>query len=115
MSVQPYTLSSNLHRFQKNCRLTLEIGGERIPLSFDDAIEFKIEIVQLLATGSPSAREVHATLGQWRIRFFSNDGGFAVEIRHPIYPIGSLALDVNQTAHFLGELQTFIDKAGQRS
>jgi hypothetical protein len=115
MSAEPCSFTASLDRFQKNCRLTLEIDGDKIPLSFDDAIEFKIEIAQLLVTDSPSAREVHGTIDQWRMKFFPNDGGFSIEIRHPIHPIRTLALNTSQAETFLEGLQRFIDAAGQRS
>jgi hypothetical protein len=115
MSAQLYSFSTTLDRHQKNCRLTLEIDGDSIPLSFDDAIEFKIEIAQLLVTDAASPREVNGMLDQWRFRFFPNKGGFSIEIRHPAHPIRTLALNRKQAEHFTEELQHFIDAAGQRS
>jgi hypothetical protein len=115
MSDQPYSFIVGLDRFQKNCRLTLEIEGDKIPLSFDDAIEFKIEIAQLLVTASPSTREVHGTLDPWRIRFSPNDGGFTMDIRRPTCSTRKLVLNTEQAEIFSEELQDFIDDAGQRT
>lgn len=115
MSVQPFSFTTELQRFQKNCRLTLEIGDDKIPLSFDDAIEFKLEISHVLATASSSAREVHGTIDQRRIKFFPNEGGFSLEIRHPIYRMRTLALNTKQAEKFSEGLQKFIDAAGQRA
>ena len=113
MNAQPYAFTTDLDRFQKNCRLTLEIQGENIPLSFDDAIEFKIEIAHLLLTASPSGREVRGTIDPWRIKFLPNGGGFSIEVRHPIRPVRTLALDMRQTEKFSEQIQKFIDAAGQ--
>jgi hypothetical protein len=115
MTNHPYNFAAHFDRSQSRCRLTLTIGDNGIPLSFDDTIEFKLEIAQILATGSASAREIHGTIDQWRIKFFPNDGGFSIEIRHPIYPMKKLTLDTKQTEKFSDELQKFIDAAGQRS
>jgi hypothetical protein len=115
VNAEPYAFTTDLDRFQKNCRLTLEIQGDNIPLSFDDAIEFKIEIAHLLVTESPSGREVHSTIDPWRVKFFPNGSGFSIEIRHPIRPVRTLALDVRQTEKFSEQIQKFIDAAGQRT
>jgi hypothetical protein len=115
MSAQLYNFTTEIEQFQKNCRLTLEIDGDKIPVSFDDAIEFKIEIARVLVSASPSAREVHGTFDQWRIKFFPNNGGFSIKIRHPIHPIRTLALNAKQAEGFCEEMQRFIDAAGQRS
>jgi hypothetical protein len=115
MSAQLYSFTTILERHQKNCRLMLEIGRDSIPLSFDDAIEFKIEIAQILVTDAASPREVSGTLDQWRIRFSPNGGGFAMEFRHPIYSVGSLSLGTKQAERFTEQVQHFIDAAGSRS
>jgi hypothetical protein len=115
MSPPPYSLTANLDRFQKNCRLTLEIDGDKMPLSFDDAIEFKIEIGQLLVTEAPSARDIHGTLEKWQVKFSPNKGGFAIEIRHPLYSTRALMLNARQAENFSEQLQHFIDAAGQRA
>jgi hypothetical protein len=115
VNAQPYSFTTHLDRFQKNCRLTLDINGDKMPLSFDDTIEFKLEISHVLVTASSSAREVHGTIDQWRIKFFPNNGGFSVEIRHPIYPLRKLALNIKQAENFSEKLQAFIDAAGQRA
>jgi hypothetical protein len=115
MKTPACSFSSEIVNLQKNCRLTLDIDGDKIALSFDDVIEFKIEITEVLASGIDSAREIHGSFDQWRIKFFPNKGGFSIEIRHPIRPINTLALDAEQTAEFLQELQYFIDDAGRRN
>jgi hypothetical protein len=91
------------------------IQGDKLPLSFDDAIEFKIEIAHLLVTEAPSGREVRGTIDPWRIKFFPNGGGFSIEVRHPINPVRTLALDTGQTEKFSEQIQKFIDAAGQRT
>jgi hypothetical protein len=113
VNAEPYAFTADLDRFQKNCRLTLEIQGDKLPLSFDDAIEFKIEIAHLLVTESPSGREVRGTIDPWRVKFFPKGRGFSIEIRHPIRPVRTLALDVGQTEKFSEQIQKFIDAAGQ--
>jgi hypothetical protein len=99
---------------QRNCRLTLQIDGNNIPLSFDDAIEFKIEIAKVLDSGFPSAADVRGTVDQWKTKFFPNKGGFSIAVRHPVHPIATLVLNKRQTVVFSEELQDFIDRAGQR-
>ena len=115
VSAELYAFTTDLDRFQKNCRLTLEIQGDKLPLSFDDAIEFKIEIAHLLVTEAPSGREVHGTIDPWRIKFFPNGGGFSIEVRHPTTPVRTLALDTRQAETFSEQIQKFIDAAGQRT
>jgi hypothetical protein len=115
VSAKSYAFTTDLDRFQKNCRLTLEIQGDKLPLSFDDAIEFKIEIAHLLVSESPSGREVRGTIDPWRIKFLANGGGFSIEVRHPTNPIRTLALDTGQTEKFSEQIQKFIDAAGQRT
>jgi hypothetical protein len=113
VNAERYAFTTDLDRFQKNCRLTLEIEGDKLPLSFDDAIEFKIEIAHLLVAESPSDREVRGTIDPWRVKFFPNGGGFSLEVRHPIRPVRTLALDIRQTEKFSEQIQKFIDAAGQ--
>ena len=115
MIAQPYTFTSDLDRLQKNCRLTLQINGDKILLSFDDAIEFKLEIATLRQTGFPSGTGICGTIGQWETKFFPNKGGFSISVRHPLHLIATLALNKRQTVRFSEELQDFIDEAGQCS
>jgi hypothetical protein len=110
-----YAITAVLDRHQKNCRLTLTIDGDKIPLSFDDAIEFKIQIARIQDTGFPSVNEVAGTIDQWKAQFFPNKGGFSIAVRHPARSITTLALNKRQTERFLEDLQHFIDQAGQRS
>jgi hypothetical protein len=110
-----YSWVTKLEKLQRNCRITLEVGGQKIPLSFDDAIEFKIQIASLLENGFPSATDVCGTVAPWKAKFFPNKGGFSVVASHPFHPAASLALDKTQTVRFSEELQDFIDQAGQRN
>lgn len=115
MAVSPYTFTTELDRFQRNCRLTLAFDGGTMPLSYDDALEFKIEIGKILDSEFPSATDVGGSIDQWKARFFPNQRGFKIEVRHRLHPIRTLALNVKQTAQFSGELQVFIDQAGRQS
>ena len=115
MRSEPYDWIVEIEQLQRNCRLTLQIEGNDIPLSFDDAIEFKIEIGKLLDSGHPSATDVCGTAEPWKAKFFPNKGGFSVAIRHQVHPIATLVLNKRQTVVFSEELQDFIDQAGQRS
>ena len=115
MSTEPYDLIVELQPLQRNCRFTLQVGGSNIPLSFDDAIEFKIAIAKVLDSGFPSATDVCGTIDPWKAKFFPNKGGFSVASRHPVHPLETLVLDKKQTVVFSEELQHFIDEAGQRS
>ena len=115
MRSEPYDWRVELAPLQRNCRLALRIEGNNIPLSFDDAIEFKIEIARVLDNGFPSAADVCGTADPWKAKFFPNKGGFSVAVRHPVHPIATLTLNKRQTVVFSEELQDFIDQAGQRS
>lgn len=110
-----YSWVSKLEKLQRDCRITLEVSGQKLPLSFDDAIEFKIQIASLLESGFPPATEVCGTIAPWKAKFSANKGGFSVVASHPFHPAASLALDKKQTAQFSEELQEFIDEAGQRN
>jgi len=111
----PYSWVSKLEKLQRDCRITLEVSGQKLPLSFDDAIEFKIQIASLLESGFPCPTEVCGTIAPWKAKFFPNKGGFSVVASHPFHPAASLALDKKQTVRFSEELQDFIDEAGQRN
>jgi hypothetical protein len=116
MRSEPYDWIVELAPLQRNCRLTLQIEGTNIPLSFDDAIEFKIEIARVLDIGFPSAADVCGTAADpWKAKFLPNQGGFSIAVRHPVRPIATLILNKRQTVVFSEELQDFIDQAGQRS
>jgi hypothetical protein len=115
MRTEPYEWIVKIEPLQRNCRLTLQIDGNNIPLSFDDAIEFKIEIAKVLDSGFPSAADVCGTVEQWKAKFFPNKGGFSIAVRHPVHPVATLVLNKKQTVVFSEELQDFIDQAGQRS
>jgi hypothetical protein len=110
-----YAFTVELDRHQKNCRLTLTIDGDKIPLSYDDAIEFKIQIARIQDTGFPSGSDVGGTIDQWSAKLFPNKGGFSIAVRHPVRPITTLALNKRQAAYFSEDLQDFIDQAGRRS
>jgi hypothetical protein len=114
MRAEPYGWQVALEPLQRNCRLTLLIDGNNIPLSFDDAIEFKIGIAKVLDSGFPSATDVCGTVEQWKTKFFPNKGGFSIAVRHPVHPTATLVLNKKQTVVFSEELQDFIDQAGQR-
>ena len=115
MRSEPYDWIVELAPLQRNCRLTLQIEGNDIPLSFDDAIEFKIEIARVLDSGFPSATDVCGTADPWKAKFLPNQGGFSIAVRHPVHPVATLILNKRQTVVFSEELQDFIDQAGQRS
>jgi hypothetical protein len=115
MRSEPYDWTVELEPLQRNCRLTLQIEGNKFPLSFDDAIEFKIEIAKVLDSGFASASDVRGTTDPWKAKFFPNKGGFSLTVRHPVDPIATLVLNKRQTVVFSEELQDFIDQAGQRS
>ena len=115
MRSEPYDWIVELAALQRNCRLTLQIEGNNIPLSFDDAIEFKFEIARVLDCGFPSATDVCGTVDPWKAKFFPNQGGFSIAVRRQVHPIATLVLNKRQTAAFSEELQDFIDQAGQRS
>jgi hypothetical protein len=115
MRSEPYDWIVELAPLQRNCRLTLQIEGNNIPLSFDDAIEFKIEIARVLDSGFPSATDVCGTTDPWKAKFLPNQGGFSVAVRRQAHPIATLVLNKRQTVVFSEELQDFIDQAGQRS
>jgi hypothetical protein len=115
MTTEPYDWIVELKPLQRNCRLTLQIEGNNIPLSFDDAIEFKIAIAKVLDSGFPSATDVCGTADPWKAKFLPNKGGFSVAVRHQVDPIATLVLNKTQTVAFSEELQDFIDQAGQRS
>ena len=115
MRSEPYDWIVELAPLQRNCRLTLQIEGNNIALSFDDTIEFKIEIARVLDSGFPSATDVCGTIDPWKAKFFPNKGGFSVAARHPVHPLETLVLDKKQTVVFSEALQDFIDEAGQRS
>jgi hypothetical protein len=115
MRTEPYDWIVEIEPLQRNCRLTLLIDGNNIPLSFDDAIEFKIEIAKVLDSGFPSATDVCGTVERWKTKFFPNKGGFSIAVRHPARPTTTLVLNKRQTVVFSEELQDFIDQAGQRS
>lgn len=110
-----YAFTVELDRHQRNCRLTLTIDGDKMPLSYDDAIELKIEIARIQETGFPSANEVGGTIDGWSAKLFPNKGGFSIAVRHPVRLIITLAFNKRQAAYFLEDLQHFIDQAGQRS
>jgi hypothetical protein len=115
MRAEPYDWIVAIEPLQRNCRLTLQIEGNDIPLSFDDAIEFKIEIAKVLDGGFASENEVRGTIDPWKAKFFPNKGGFSVAVRHQVHPIATLVLNKIQTVVFSEELQDFIDQAGQRN
>ena len=113
--VETYSWVTKLEKLQRDCRITLEVGSQKLLLSFDDAIEFKIQIASLLESGFPSATDVCGTAAPWKAKFFPNKGGFSVVASHPFQPTASLVLDKKQTVRFSEELQDFIDEAGQRN
>jgi hypothetical protein len=108
----PYEWIFGLERFQRDCRLILKMNDGNIPLSFDDAIDFKIEIAKVLGGGFSA--ELHGRCESWQTTFLSNKGGLSIEIRNPARPTQFLVLNAKQTVLFSDGLQDFIDKAGQR-
>ena len=102
---QSYTWIVGLEKFQRNCRLTLKINGGLIPLAFDDAIDFKIEIAKVLDGAFPT--ELHGRIEPWKTTFLPNQGGLMLEIRNSARPSQFLTLDPTQTMMFSDGLQDF--------
>jgi hypothetical protein len=108
----PYEWVFGLERFQRDCRLTLKMDNGEIPLGFDDAIDFKIEIAKVLDGAFPA--ELQGRIGNWKTTFLPNNGGISIEVRHSTRPTQFLTLDVKQRVPFSNGLQDFIDQAGYK-
>jgi hypothetical protein len=108
----PYEWIFGLERFQRDCRLGLQIVGGKVSLAFDDAIDFKIEIAKVLDGGFP--KELHGQIENWQTTFLANKGGVSIEVRHAARPTQFLTLNARQMPLFSSGLQDFIDQAGQR-
>jgi len=108
----PYEWIFGLERFQRDCRLGLQIVGGKVSLAFDDAIDFKIEIAKVLDGGFPT--ELHGQIENWQTTFLAKNGGLSIAVRHAARPTQFLKLDAKQTVVFSIGLQDFIDQAGQR-
>ena len=70
---------------------------------------------RVLDGGFRSTTDVCGTADPWKAKFFPNQGGFSIAVRHPVHPIATLMLNKRQAVVFSEELQDFIDQAGQRS
>ncbi len=112
MAKASYEWIFGLERFQRDCRLGLQIVGGKVSLAFDDAIDFKIGIAKVLDGGIP--KELHGQIENWRATFLANQGGVAIEVRHAARPTQFLTLEARQMPLFSSGLQDFIDQAGQR-
>ena len=64
--------------------VALKIVGGKVSLSFDDAIDFKMEIAKVLDGGFPMERE--GQIENWKTTFLANNGGLSIEVRHAARP-----------------------------
>lgn len=84
-------------------------------LSFDDAIEFKIQIGHVQETARPNDRKIVSEASDWSAEVVPHPGGFGIAIEHSPRSTTKLWLNDDEAARFSAELQTFIDMAGSRS
>ena len=110
----PFKLTSDVTSKQRDCRLTLAFSGEPIALSFDDAIEFKIQIGHVMQTGRPNERKIASDAETWSAHIVPNAGGFGLVFEQSPTSTTKLWLNAVEATRFSAELQTFIDQAGDR-
>ncbi|SNT52527.1 hypothetical protein SAMN05216374_4547 [Tardiphaga sp. OK246] len=110
-----FNFTSDVKSKQKDCWLILNFSGEEISLSFDDAIELKIQINHVLETGTPNERKIVSEADSWSALCVPNAGGFGVAFVLSATSTIKLWLDAGQAERFSAELQTFIDLVGSRS
>jgi hypothetical protein len=111
----PIKLNPDVTSKQRDCRLVLTFSGGQIALSFDDAIEFKIQIGHVLETGVANDRKIVSDIDTWSAQIVPNAGGFGLLLDQPSTSPSKLLLSLDEATRFSTELQTFIDKAGSRS
>lgn len=114
-SSMPFKLTSDVKAKQRDCWLILEFSGEPIFLSFDDAIEFKIQINHVLETGRTNDRKIVSEAETWSAQIVPNSGGFGVVFEQSPTSTIKLWLNVEEAHRFSMELQKFIDLAGERN
>jgi hypothetical protein len=111
----PFKLLPDVKSKQRDCALILEFNGEPIALSFDDAIEFKIQISHVQDTARPNERKIVSEALKWSAQIVPNAGGFGIVFEHSPTSTTKLWLNAGEAARFSAELQTFIDIVGGRS
>jgi hypothetical protein len=111
----PFKLIQDVKSKQRDCRIVLEFSGEPISLSFDDAIEFKIQINHALEAATPNDRKIVGETENWSAQIVPNSGGFGIVFEQSPTSTTKLWLNVDQATRFSAELQKFIDTAGSRS
>jgi hypothetical protein len=111
----PFKLIPDVKSKQRDCWLILEFSGEPISLSFDDAIEFKIQISHIQETARPNDRKIVSEVANWSAQVVPNSGGFGIVFEHSPTSTTKLWLNGDQAIRFSAELQKFNDIAGSRS
>jgi hypothetical protein len=111
----PFKLIPDVKSKQRDCRLVLEFSGEPISLSFEDSIEFKIQINHALEKATPNDRKIVSETENWSAQIVPNSGGFGIVFEQSPTSTTKLWLSVDQATRFSAELQKFIDTAGSRS
>ncbi|MEH2480424.1 hypothetical protein V1282_003781 [Nitrobacteraceae bacterium AZCC 2146] len=114
-SGMPFKLTSDVNAKQHDCWLILEFSGEPISLSFDDAIEFKIQINHVLETARTNDRKIVSEAETWSAQIVPNSGGFGVVFERSPTSTTKLCLSAEDANRFSTELQKFIDLAGGRN
>lgn len=111
----PFKLIPDVKSKQRDCWLVLEFSAETIYLSFDDAIEFKIQINHVMETTRLNDRKIISEAESWSAQIVPNSGGFGIVFERSPASTTKLWLSADEGTRFSAELQTFIDIAGSRS
>jgi hypothetical protein len=92
--------------------MVLKFNGEQFTLSYDDAIEFKIQIAHVLETGRPNNRKIISESETWSAQIVPNSGGFGIAVEQSPMSTVKLWLNATQAGVFSADIQKFIDTAG---
>jgi hypothetical protein len=93
----------------------LKFGDDEVALTYDDAIEFKLEISYIEENRQVTQRAVQSFNDQWIATFAPIHSGFSIQFKEPTRLMGRLALKGGQAQEFSERLQLFITEAGQQS
>jgi hypothetical protein len=115
MTQLPYAATSTIAPRQRDCSLTLTFGDEELALSYDDAIEFKLEIGYIEENRQVTQRAVQSFNDLWIAKFAPIHNGFSIEFKESTRLMGRLALQGGHAQDFSARLQLFITEAGQQS
>jgi hypothetical protein len=107
-----FKLISDVKSKQRDCSMVLTFSGEKLSLSYDVAIEFKIQIAYVLESGRPTGQKIVSEAESWSAQIVPNTGGFGIAVEQSPRSTVKLWLNATQAEGFSADLQKFIDAAG---